>query len=333
MKKPSSPFSPQKTSVKDDPIPMTYAYPQVQGDRRQPAGNSIWLSKKMIDEGCTLEQTLQVMEEQCKSCNMTSPVLCMGQCDTWKVKKELRETSRILSESNHGLRLLNALKNSRRLIILSDLTERPLTLDRLQENLTRQGYQHSQNTINGYLQPLVTAGLVEERDRLFALTLYGRRIQEAVLKHSFAGHLPIHSGGHEEKILESLLGGPKTRKELLEIAPAKSMSRSLKRLQASSLVLKNSPSDRVFYFHTKRPTTMERLLPTQRKIHAAIPQAGISARALSRTVGINPRRVYKCLRGLRGKKLVFRRDMPRCYELTERGRTMALFLREIAGIK
>jgi predicted transcriptional regulator len=333
FKKPSPLFSPKKERLDDEKAPMTHTYPQERADSRQLAGNSLWLSKKMIDEGCTLGQTLQVMEERCKSCNVTSPMLCMGQCDTWKVKKELREVNKILSESDHGLRLLNALKNNRRLIMLNILMERPLSLDDLQKKLKEHGYQHSQKTINDYLQPLTRAGLVEEDDKRFRLTLYGRRINEAVAKHGFAERLPIHSGGYEEKILRSLLEGPRTREELLEIAPSKSMSRTLKRLQKPNLVLNNSPSDRVFYFRTKRAPTMERLSPTQKRIREAIPQTGISARALSKDAEINLRRVYKYLRNLRGKKLVFRRNMPLCYELTEKGKASAKFLEEIAGIK
>jgi coproporphyrinogen III oxidase-like Fe-S oxidoreductase len=148
----------------------------------------------------------------------------MGQCDTWKVKKEIREVNKILSESNHGLRLLNALKNNRRLIMLNILMERSLSLDDLQKKLKEHGYQHSQKTIIDYLQPLTRAGLVEEDDKRFRLTLYGRRISEAVAKHGFSGHLPVHSGGYEEKILRSLLEGPRAREELLRVAPAKSMS-------------------------------------------------------------------------------------------------------------
>jgi len=333
LKKPSSPFSPKKDSINDDPTPMTYAYPQEQVDSRKLAGNSLWLSKTMVDEGCTLEQTLQVMEERCKNCNVVSPMLCMEQCDTWKVKKELRETNKILSENDHGLRLLNALKNKRRLAMLNFLLERPLTLDQLQRKLKEHRYQHSQKTIRDYLQPLIDAGLIEEHNRRFGATLYGRKIDEAVVKHGFAGQLPIHSGGREERILRSLLEGPKTREELLEVTSTNSMSRILKRLQKPNLIVNESPSDRVFYFRTKRASALERLSPTQKRICEAIPQAGISARVLSKALGINLRRAYKYLRNLRGKKLVFRRNVPMSYQLTEKGKTVAKFLKEVAGVK
>lgn len=311
---------------------MTYAL-LGQTTGRELAGDSLWLSKKMVDDGCTLEQTLQIMEERCKNCNILSPMSCVEQCKTWEIKNELRETNRVLSEDDHGLKLLNAIKNKRRLVILEVLYERPLSLDDLQEKLRSRKFCHSQKTIGDYLKPLFKAGLVKESDKRLGLTLYGRKIRDAVVKHSFAGQLPIHSGGHEERILRSLLSGAKIRSELLDIAPAKSPSRTLKRLQDLKLIVNNFPSDRVFYFHTKRGSSLERLSPTQRRVCDAIPQAGIPARELARVAGINLRRVYKYLRNLRGKKLVFRREKPIRYELTEAGRPIAEFLEDIADIQ
>ena len=98
------------------------------------------------------------------------------------------------------------------------------------------------------------------------------------------------------------------------------------------MIIDSSPSDRVFYFRTKRALSLERLSPTQKRMCGAIPDKGVSARELSVVVGINLRRVYRYLRGLRGKKLAFRRAIPAKYELTERGRKIAEFLREITGI-
>ncbi|MDH5634359.1 MAG: hypothetical protein OEY30_00885, partial [Candidatus Bathyarchaeota archaeon] len=60
---------------------------------------------------------------------------------------------------------------------------------------------------------------------------------------------------------------------------------------------------------------------------------GISSRVLSKALGINLRRAYKYLRNLRGKKLVFRRNVPMSYQLTEKGKTVAKFLKEVAGVK
>ncbi len=260
-------------------------------------------------------------------------MLCVEQCETWKVKKELRETARRLSEANHGLDLLNAVKNQRRLKILDILWECMFSFDELQSRLRKMGFSHSQGTIDEYLMPLIQAGLVKENGNRLGLTLYGRKVHDTVVKHGFAGWLPIHSEGYEERILRSLLDGVKTRGELLEVAPAKSLSRTLRRLIERKLIVSDSVPDRVFYFRTKRALSTEKLSHTQKKICEAIPQAGISARDLSRTVGVNLRRTYKYLRSLRGKKLLFRRDMPVMFELTERGKSVAEFLYEVAGIE
>ncbi len=331
--KKTSPFSPQKTKSCDNQVSMAYDLPYVQADNRKFVGDSLWLSKKMVDDGCTLGQTLQMMEERCKSCSVISPMLCMEQCETWKVKKELREIDRVLSEDEHMLRLLNAIKNKRRLAILDIIRKRSLSLEELQAQLRKNGFSHSQKTIIEYLKPLLRTGLIRESANRFGLTLYGRKVHDAVVNYGFAGRLPVHSEGYEERILRSLLAGAKTREELIAVAPLKSLSRTLKRLLDRKLIVNNSSSDRVFYFRTKRALSLERLSSSQKTVCEAIPQVGISVRNLSQIVGINLRRMYKCLRGLRGKKLVFRRIVPVRYELMVRGQEVARFLDAVAGIE
>ncbi len=333
LKKVSSPFSPRRNSQSDDDqVSVAHASFEEQAKSRKLVGDSLWLSKKMVDTGCTLEQTLHVMEERCKGCSVVTPMMCVEQCETWRVKRELRETSKVLSEDDHRLELLNAIKNERRLAILDILWEHPSSLEGLQQKLKSHKFYHSQKTIREYLKPLLKAGLVKEHGKRFHLTLYGRKMQDAVIKHGFAGKLPIHSEGHEEKILRKLLDSAKTRSELLNVAPPNSLSRTLKRLVKRKLIMNNSPSARVFYFRTKRALSLEQLSPTQKRICNAIPQAGISAPDLADVVGISLRRVYKYLRSLRGKKLVFRRDMPARYELTDKGESTAEFLEEIRSI-
>jgi DNA-binding HxlR family transcriptional regulator/predicted transcriptional regulator len=331
LKKTSS-FSPRRNSSSNDRVPVTYATLEEYGKGEGLAGDSLWLSRKMVEDGCTLEQTLHLMEERCKTCNVATPMFCVEQCETWKVKKELRDTDRELSEVGHKLRLLNALKNGRRLAILDVLRKGPLSLAELQERLKDLRLYHSQKTLDEYLKPLLAARLVRERNGRWGLTLYGRKVQDAVVRHGFGSSLPVHSGGREETILRGLLDGPRTCGELAEVVPAKSLSRVLKRLRERRLISDNSPSDRVFYFRTKRALSLERLSPTQKRMCEAIPDKGVSARELSVVVGINLRRVYRYLRGLRGKKLAFRRAIPAKYELTERGRKIAEFLLEITGI-
>lgn len=335
MDRTSSPFSPRKNSLSDTQVLMAYASIEERAKSRQPVGDSIWLSKKMADDGCTLEQTLHVMEERCKACNVVSPMVCVDQCATWRVKNEIRQVNRFLSEANHGVKLLNAIKNRRRLAIL-DILERELSLGGLQKNLRNYEFNHSKKTIVEYLKPLLEAGLVKESHKRFRLTLYGRKVRNAITRHGFCSvhrQLPIHSSGHEEKILRSLLNSAKTRSELLDVAPVKSLSRILKRLRERKLILVNPSSPRVFYLRTKRALSLEGLSPAQRIICDSIPPVGISARDLSRVVGIGMRRTYKHLRSLRGKKLVFKRRSPIRYELTLTGRAIAELLEGITYIK
>jgi len=312
---------------------MAYALLKGPTQDQRLVGDSLWLSKKMVDDGCTLGQTLQIMEEQCKSCDAVSPMFCVDQCETWKVKKELREIGRVLSQDDHSLKLLNALKNERRLAILNILWQRPFSVDGLQKKLGKCRLHHSKKTISEYLKPLLKAGLVRESSKRFLLTLYGRKVYDAVVRHGFEGWLPIHSGGYEERILRNLLDSGKTRDELIKVGPAKSLSRVLKRLLERKFIVNNSPSARIFYFRTKRALALEQLSPTQKRVCEAISQNGISASDLAESVGISMRRAYKYLRSLRGKKLVFRRDISVMYELTERGRAVAEFLNEVADIE
>ncbi len=332
MKKTSS-FSPQRNGSGDDQAPMTYGAIEKYRKNRGLEEGALWISKKMVGEGCTLEQTLHLMEEHCKGCDVISPMFCVEQCETWKVKSELRETNNELLKGDHKLRLLNALKNKRRLTILGILQVRSSSLEIIQQKLSRLGLRHSSETINEYLKPLLNAGLVKAKNGRYGLTLYGRRVQDAVIRHGFGGSLPGHSGGHEEKILRNLLAVPKTRNELSQVVAANSLSRVLRRLLERELIVDNSISDRVFYFPTKRAIYLERLSSTQRRIYKAIPESGVSARYLSKACGISLRRVYKYLRSLRGKKLVFKRAVTTRYGLSKKGRGVAEFLVEIMDIE
>lgn len=332
----SVPFSPLEKNRKDDQALVTRA--NTANETRVSKShvyskNSSWLYMRMIDDGCGFNQTFQIMKEHCKSCSVISPMFCVDQCETWKVKRELRKISKVLSSESHVLELLNALKNERRLVILGLLRERPLSIRNIQVELRNRRFNHSKNIVNEYLQPLSDAGLVTKEGERFQLTLYGRKIHQTVRQHGFNGDLPAHSVGHEERILRHLIDGPKTRKELQNTVPAKILSRILKRLQELGLIKAESTTSHIFYFRTRRPLHLEKLSPTQRRICYAIPSDGISTSSLSDSVGINLRRTYKYLRNLRGKKLVFRREKPATYALTDRGKAIAEFLEEIVSIR
>lgn len=294
----SSPFSPQKNKDGKSQKSMTYVPPKKQNHNLQLTANAQWLSKKMIDEGCSLAQTLQIMEERCKECSIITPMTCMEQCETWRVKKELRETRKKTSKDNHWPQLLNALKNKRRLAILNLLRRHTHSIENLQKRLKDFGYNHSQETIYQYLESLSKTGLIITNNDQTHLTLYGRKIIDIISKHNFKGQLPTNSCGNEERIITSIYEGAKTRQDFKQLVNSTSLPRTLNRLLKLHLIQNNSPSDRIFYFRTKRPTYLENLSPTQKRICKKIPKAGISTRDLSKSVGINLRRTYKYLRNL-----------------------------------
>jgi len=259
-------------------------------------------------------------------------MICVEHCDVWKVKNEILEIRRIVNQKDHAIRLLNVLKNERRVKILDALVERPCSLKELQECLRKMGHQHSRSTIiSAYVKPLLDTGLIKKERARYRLTFYGKSFH-GILKGFFLRDLlPIHSCCYEEVVLRELKAKPKTFNELAILVSPKSLSRVLTRLRKRGLITRNPRSDYVFYHKIKgRPEI--RLSPTEKRIFEVVTKTGISARSLSKEVGINLRRTYKYLRRLRDKKLVFALKMPRTYELTQSGTEIAQLLNEVARL-
>jgi len=256
---------------------------------------------------------------------------CVEECELWKVKNEILRLNGIVNKDDHLSHLFNAIKSQRRLKILDGLSQRPSSIKELQEHLKNHGYYHSRQTINEYIKPLVKAGLAKEESNKYILTLYGRKIHDVIKRFNLNNLLPARSSCYEEVILEELANGSKTRDQLVKSVPFKSLPRATRRLQRRKLIIKNKLSDYVFYFKNKNRTN-DRLSPTEKRVFNAIPDVGISARQLSKEVGINLRRTYQYLRRLREKKLVFAQKMPITYELTTDGRKLANFLEAMTQV-
>ncbi len=286
---------------------------------------------KLVDNSATLSEFLEQAQNVCQRCGAISPLVCVERCELWKAKNELLDMNGLLTRKNHVPNLFNAVKNKRRLKIMDALSERPRDVKDLQEYLKNSGYYHSCRTINEYLKPLVQTGLIkEDGDGRYRSTLYGRKFHDMLGKFDSEDLLPTRSHGHEESLLRQLLSGPKSYEELAESIAHKSLSRALKRLLEKRLINKSQASDYVFYFKTKKGPNVK-FSPTEKKVFEAIPEAGMSARNLSREVNINVRRTYKYLRRLREKKLVFAQAKPKIYELTPSGREIANLLEEITN--
>ncbi len=90
--------------------------------------------------------------------------------------------------------------------------------------------------------------------------------------------------------------------------------------------------DYIFFFKSKRDSNKETLTSTERKIYYTIGEEGISAGKLAKETALSMRRIYKYLRGLKGKKLVFIRKTPKAYGLTCKGEMLASVLKELQQI-
>jgi DNA-binding HxlR family transcriptional regulator len=237
----------------------------------------------------------------------------------------------MLCADDHVHTLLNAVKNDRRRKVIEALSERSRGARELQGYLKSGGYYHSRHTIaSEYVEPLVKAGLVRKDGDKYRLTLYGQKLRDVLARFNVENPLPSHSRCYEETVLKMLRDGPKSYADLAESVTQKSLSRSLKRLTENGLVTKSASPDYVFYFRTRK-APKKAFSPTERKVYETIPEFGISARKLSKEVGINLRRTYKYLRRLRERRLVFTRKKPRTYELTPSGMELANFLEETAN--
>jgi len=290
-----------------------------------------WLSK-IVNNSAELVEILKQADNICQYCEPVSPMICVERCEIWRAKNEFLEMNGMLCADEHVHNLLNAAKNDRRQKVIEALSERPRSIKGLQEYLKSKGYYHSQHTIaSEYVEPLIKAGLVKKDDVKYRLTLYGQKFRDVLNRFNVENPLPSHSRCYEEIVLKKLKNGPKSYADLVRSLTQKSLSRSLKRLAENGLVTKSKTPAYVFYFRTKK-VPKKPFSPTEKKVYETIPEVGISARELSKKIDINLRRIYKYLRRLRKRRLVFTRKKPRTYELTSSGTELANFLEETANL-
>jgi len=281
-----------------------------------------------------LAEMLRTLDAECRNCAPLSPLKCITRCNVWKLKNELRRLRETMDNPNFIKDLFNVLKNETRLHILNTIVKTRFSVSQLQQELKKAGYTHSQDTINEeYLRPLMEVGLAAEaRDEYYA-TMFGGRLTELLESFpEFVTVLPAHSECYEETLLSALLAGPKTFQEVEELISPKVASRVLKRLKTVGLIETPEERDYVFFFKTKRDPNKEPFSITERKVYDSIPEEGISAKKIAEKTGLSLRRIYKYLRGLKGKKLVFTRKTPKSYGLTVKGEKLASLLQDLQNL-
>ena len=281
-----------------------------------------------------LVETLKILGAECRTCAPLSPLECVTRCNLWKLKNELRQLRETMDDPKFIKQLINVLKNNTRLHILKTIVQGRYSVTKLQEQLRREGYLDSRETINEeHLRPLVEVGLAAESQDHYYATTFGDRLNEILGGFAeFVDILPAHSECYEETILDSLTSGPKRFEDLEAYLSPKIASRILKRLKTVGLIEAPEDRDYVFFFRSKRDPNKESLSETEEKIYLALPEGGIAARKLAAGTNISLRRTYKCLRGLKGKKLIFTRKNPRTYSLTEKGEKLASLLKALQDL-
>jgi len=292
------------------------------------------LSEQNEEKKQDLSEMLRTLDAECRNCAPLNPLECVTRCKVWKLKNELRRLRETMDNPNFMKDLFNVLKNETRLHILNAIVKGRYSVSQLQQELKKAGYCHSQETIaEEYVRPLMDVGLAaENRDEYYA-TIFGGRLNEVLEGFpEFGNVLPAHSECYEETLLSALLTGPKTFQEVEELISPKVASRVLKRLKTGELIETPEERDYVFFFRSKRDPNKETFFVTEKVVYDSIPDDGISAKKLAEKTGLSMRRIYKYLRGLKGKKLVFTRKTPKSYGLTEKGERLALVLQGLQDL-
>jgi predicted transcriptional regulator len=283
------------------------------------------------EEAVGITNILRSLDQECKNCAPTSPLECISNCNVWKIRNEFRKLCETMENPNYMKDLLNVLKNQTRLAILQTIEKNRHSVTKLQAELKKAGYLHSQETISEeYLGPLLKVGLAVESQDQFCATTFGSKLVGLVKNiPEFTNILPAHSECYEENILKSLFSGPKTFEEIKGLVPSKIVSRILKRLKTVGLMETPEERDYIFFFQSKRDSSKETLTTTEAKVYENIPDEGVSAKKLAGKTDLSLRRTYKYVRGLKGKKLVFARKTPKTYALTDKGERLAWLLSEL----
>ena len=281
-----------------------------------------------------LVEMTKTISAECRNCAPLTPLDCISRCNVWKLKNELRTLRGTMDNPNFIKNLFNVLKNNTRLHILKAIVRGRHSVGKLQIQLKKDGYTHSQETINEeYLRPLIAVGLAAEAQEQYYATMFGGKLNDLLENFTdFVEILPAHSECYEETALDALLQAPKTFEQMEACLPPKIASRILKRLKTGGLIDTPEERDYVFFFQSKRDSGKETLAETEKKVYDNIASDGISAKKLADKTQISLRRTYKYLRGLKGKKLVFTRRTPKLYTLTSKGEKLALLLHNLQSL-
>ena len=293
---------------------------------------SIVLSRiQKTENGGYFFEMLKSLDSECNNCTPITPLECLTNCKVYKLKNELRFLRKALDNPDYIRELFNALKNETRLHILQALLNGGYSQSKLQLELKKAGLSDNQSAISEeYFYPLMKLGLVSKLRDEYHLTHFGSRLTKLLgCFPEFTLKLPVNSKCYEETVLQHLLSGPKTFEEIEAVILLRNVSRTLNRLRLARLIKTPTEREYIFFFKTIRDPNKETLTATEQKIYDAISHEGISAGKLASQTRFSLRVTYKCIKHLKGKKLVFQRRTPKTYDLTHKGKKLAAVLHEL----
>lgn len=295
---------------------------------------TVQISSRKGENNQSLSGILKSLDAECSNCAPTTPLECISRCQVYKLKNELRNLRETMDNPGYLKELFNVLKNETRFNVLQAIVNGGCSIGQLHQIVKKPGDTFSQqNLIEEHLIPLIRAGLVTEKRDEYCTTMFGGRLTELLKNFSeYVQALPAHSECHEETVLQTLLSGPKKFEDIEAIIPPISASRTLNRLRSTGLIETPTERDYVFFFKTIRDPNKETISASERKVYDALAAKGSSVGKLAKDTGLSPRRTYKCVKVLKGKKLIFLRKTPKLYSLTCKGEMLAWLLQEIQNV-
>ena len=295
---------------------------------------TVQISSRKAENNQSLTGILKSLDAKCSNCAPTTPLECISRCQVYKLKNELRTLRETMDNPGYLKELFNVLKNETRFNVLQTIVNGGCSIGQLNQMVKKPDDTFSQqNLIQEHLIPLIRAGLVTEKRDEYCTTMFGGRLTELLKNFSeYVQALPAHSECYEEIVLQTLLSGPKKFEEIESKIPPISTSRTLQRLRSNGLIETPTERDYVFFFKTIRDPNKETISASERKVYDALVTKGSSVGKLSKDTGLSPRRTYKCVKVLKGKKLIFLRKTPKVYTLTCKGEMLAWLVQEIQNV-
>jgi predicted transcriptional regulator len=268
--------------------------------------------------------SLEELQNRCRACSITNPLVCKDVCDFWKLKQEYLSLRKDLPERTTTATLIAVLAEQSNREMLRTLNEKSGTLEDLQ---TRLGTAVRSLETEEALDSLVRVGLADLHGQEYHITTVGQAILDSVRK---APSLGLGIDEQNEKVLMLLANGTRSLEELEQQIPRIELSRILRQLEAHGVIAKDR-CGKILYFATKRRPT-RKLSSTELVIFKSLPKDGISPHQLSAKLNISLPKLYRYLRLLRYKRHAIRRKQGTNFELTSMGVQIVEALAQVGRI-